>query len=286
VIANLPRWLSARTGLIRSSPACNNKSNPENTVLEIKNNNFVITGAAQGLGEAISIALAKLGANLALIDVNAQRLDQVADLCKQAGAPNCLALTCDVASETSVMRGFAAIEERLGAISGLVNNAGILRDGMLVKVKDGEIVDRLSLQQWQQVIDINLTGVFLCGREAASSMIRSQGPGVIINISSISRAGNIGQSNYAAAKAGVAALSATWARELARYNIRSAAIAPGVFETEMVASLKPEAHQRITSAVPLQRTGQVEELAHTVRFIIENDYFSGRIIELDGGLRL
>jgi 3-oxoacyl-[acyl-carrier protein] reductase len=195
----------------------------ENIVLQIKNNNFVVTGAAQGLGAAISAALARQGAKLA---------------------------------------------------------------GMLVKVKDDEIVDRLSLQQWQQVIDINLTGVFLCGREAAASMIRGAAGGVIINISSISRAGNIGQSNYAAAKAGVAALTTTWARELARYKIRSAAIAPGVFETEMVASMKPEAHQRITSSVPLERTGAVTELAHAVRFIIENDYYSGRILELDGGLRL
>ena len=117
-------------------------------------------------------------------------------------------------------------------------------------------------------------------------MIRNGQGGVIINISSISRAGNIGQSNYAAAKAGVVALSTTWARELARYHIRSNSIAPGVFETEMVASLKPEAHDRITSAVPLQRTGLVEELAHAVEFIIENDYYTGRVMELDGGLRL
>jgi 3-oxoacyl-[acyl-carrier protein] reductase len=254
--------------------------------LQIKNNNFVITGAAQGLGAAISVALASQGAKLALLDVNAERLDQTLQLCQQAGAADCLAFTCDVASETSVERSFAAIEERLGAVAGLINNAGILRDGMLVKVKDGDIVDHLSLEQWQQVIDINLTGVFLCGRAAATSMIRGKKGGVIVNISSISRAGNFGQSNYAAAKAGVAALSATWAQELARYNIRSAAIAPGVFETEMVASLKPEAHERITGAVPLRRTGAVEELAQAVGFIIENDYFSGRILELDGGLRL
>jgi len=254
--------------------------------LEIKNNTFVITGAAQGLGEAIAISLAKQGAKLALLDVNAEQLDQVLARCTEVGAAECFAFTCDVADETSVLRSFAALEERLGTITGLVNNAGILRDALLVKVKEGEIVDRLSLEQWQQVIDINLTGVFLCGREAASSMIRNQQPGVIINISSISRAGNIGQSNYAAAKSGVAALTTTWARELARYQIRCAAIAPGVFETEMVASLKPEAHERITSAVPLQRTGAVEELAHAIRFIIENDYYSGRILELDGGLRL
>ena len=253
--------------------------------MQIENNTFVITGAAQGLGEAISISLARRGARLALLDVNAQRLDQTLDNCKQAGS-DCYAFTCDVSDETSVRRCFTSVEEHLGPIIGLVNNAGILRDGMLVKVKDGEIVDRLSLEQWQQVIDINLTGVFLCGREAATSMIRNESGGVIINISSISRAGNIGQSNYAAAKAGVAALTTTWAGELARYGIRCAAIAPGVFETEMVASLKPEAHERITSAVPLKRTGNVDELAQTVEYLIENDYFSGRILELDGGLRL
>jgi 3-oxoacyl-[acyl-carrier protein] reductase len=215
--------------------------------LQIKNNTFVITGAAQGLGEAISLQLASHGAKLALLDVNAERLDQTLDACKQAGAEG-FAFTCDVANETSVRRCFASIEEHLGAIAGLVNNAGILRDGMLVKVKDGEIVDRMSLEQWQQVIDINLTGVFLCGREAASSMIRNGKGGVIVNISSISRAGHTGQSNYSAAKAGVAALSTTWAQELARYNIRSAAIAPGVFETEMVASLKPHRHGGRTRA--------------------------------------
>ncbi|MCP4392350.1 MAG: SDR family oxidoreductase [Gammaproteobacteria bacterium] len=252
--------------------------------MKIKNKTFVITGAAQGLGEAISLTLAKHGARLALLDVNAERLDQTLAACKQAGA-DCYAFTCDVADETSVRRCFVSIEEHLGPISGLVNNAGILRDGMLVKVKDGEIVDRMSLEQWQSVIDINLTGVFLCGREAATSMIRSGEGGVIINISSISRHGNPGQSNYAAAKAGVTGLCSTWAQELARYNIRSAAIAPGVFETEMVASLKPEAHERLAKLVALRRTGAVEELAHAVEFIIENDYFSGRILELDGGMR-
>ncbi len=253
--------------------------------MQVENETFVITGAAQGLGEAISVTLARHGAKLALLDINAERLDQTLAACRQEGSSS-YAFTCNVADEISVKRCFTSIEEHLGPIAGIVNNAGILRDAMLVKVKEGEIADRMSLEQWQSVIDINLTGVFLCGREAATSMIRNGNGGVIINISSISRAGNAGQSNYAAAKAGVAALTVTWARELARYNIRSAAIAPGVFETEMIASLKPEAHERITGAVPLQRTGTVEELAHAVEFIIENDYFSGRTLELDGGLRL
>ena len=253
--------------------------------MKISDNTFVITGAAQGLGAAIALELADRGARLAILDVNAERLDQTLDACKQKGA-RVFAFTCDVADETSVRRCFVSVEEHLGPISGLVNNAGILRDAMLVKTRDGEVVDRMSLDDWQQVIDINLTGVFLCGREAATSMVRADNGGVIINISSISRAGNIGQSNYAAAKAGVAALTTTWARELARHGIRCAAIAPGVFETEMLASIKDEARARITQAIPLQRTGRLDELTSTIRFIIENDYLSGRVIELDGGLRL
>ena len=253
--------------------------------MQIANNNFVVTGAARGLGEASSLDLAGQGARLAILDVNPDRLNETLERCKQKGV-DAYAYTCDVADETSVRRCFVSIEEHLGPVSGLINNAGILRDAMLVKVKDGEIVDRMSLENWQQVIDINLTGVFLCGREAATSMIRNQTGGIIINISSISRAGNIGQSNYAAAKAGVVALTTTWARELARYGIRSMAIAPGVFETEMVMSMKDDAKERITSAIPLQRTGRLDELANTIRYIIENDYVNGRTLELDGGLRL
>ncbi len=115
--------------------------------MQIKNNTFVVTGAAQGLGEAISLALAERGAKLAILDVNAERLDETLIACQQAGA-ECFAFTCDVSDETSVRRCFVSIEEHLGPIAGLVNNAGILRDAMLVKVKDGEIVDRLSLEQW------------------------------------------------------------------------------------------------------------------------------------------
>ena len=157
---------------------------------------------------------------------------------------------------------------------------------MLVKVKEGEVVSRMSLDVWQSVIDVNLTGVFLCGREAAERMIVSDTRGVIINISSISRAGNTGQSNYAAAKAGVVALSTTCSKELSRYGIRSASIAPGVFETEMVASMKPEAKERFVQMIPAKRTGAVEELAGAVNFIISNDYYTGRVLELDGGLRV
>jgi 3-oxoacyl-[acyl-carrier protein] reductase len=117
-------------------------------------------------------------------------------------------------------------------------------------------------------------------------MIVKGNPGVIINISSISRAGNMGQTNYAAAKAGVAAMATTWAKELARYNIRAAAIAPGFINTEMVAAMKPEAREKLVAGIPLKRMGEPDQIAHAVEFILENDYISGRCFEVDGALRL
>ena len=119
-----------------------------------------------------------------------------------------------------------------------------------MKAKDGEVTGKLSLEQWQAVIDVNLTGVFLCGREAAERMIRGGNGGCIINISSLSRAGNFGQSNYSAAKAGVAALTVVWAKELARHEIRVNAIAPGFIKTEMVASMKPEILEKMAASIP------------------------------------
>jgi 3-oxoacyl-[acyl-carrier protein] reductase len=136
------------------------------------------------------------------------------------------------------------------------------------------------------VIDVNLTGVFLCGREAARCMLESGvEEGVIVNISSIARQGSFGQTNYAAAKAGVVAMAEVWARELARFNIRTGVVAPGTINTDMIAAMKPEARDRLVSSVPLKRLGEPEHIARSVQFIFENDYFTGRVIETDGGLR-
>jgi 3-oxoacyl-[acyl-carrier protein] reductase len=128
--------------------------------------------------------------------------------------------------------------------------------------------------------------VFLCAREAAATMIRLGNEGVILNISSVSRAGNMGQSNYSAAKAGVASMTVTWAKELARHGIRCMAIAPGFISTDMVASMKPEALEKMAKQIPLGRLGTPEEIAATATFIFENDYLTGRVIETDGGIRL
>lgn len=253
--------------------------------MNIQDKVVVVTGGGQGLGLRMSLALAARGARLALVDLNQDKLDDAAQQCKQAGG-DARAYVANIADETQVITLFEKVLEDHGSLNGLINNAGVLRDGMLVKAKDGEIQKKMTLAEWQSVIDVNLTGVFLCAREAAASMIRSGSEGVIINISSVSRAGNVGQTNYSAAKAGVAAMAVTWARELARHGIRCMGIAPGFISTEMVASMKPEALERMTAQIPAGRLGTPDEIADTAVFIFENDYLTGRIIETDGGIRI
>jgi 3-oxoacyl-[acyl-carrier protein] reductase len=144
----------------------------------------------------------------------------------------------------------------------------------------------MSLADWQAVINVNLTGVFLCGRAAAEQMVRAGNGGLIVNISSISRAGNMGQVNYSATKAGVAAMTVTWAKEFARYGIRVNTISPGFIGTEMVRAMKPEALAKLAAMIPAGRIGDPDEIAHTAQFLVENDFVNGRNIEVDGALRL
>ncbi|KJY84686.1 3-ketoacyl-ACP reductase [Vibrio galatheae] len=252
--------------------------------MDLKESVVAITGAGQGLGQMMAVTLAHAGAELALIDVNDDALKQTQDQCHMLGA-KALNYLADVTNEAQVEQTFSDIVTDFGHLDGLVNNAGILRDGMLVKVKNGQ-TSKMSLEQFNSVINVNLTGTFLCGREAALRMIQTERKGLIINISSVARAGNIGQTNYAASKAAVAALATTWAKELAKYGIRAAAIAPGVIKTPMAAQMKPEAITRLESMIPVGRMGETAEIANTVRFMFENDYINGRVIEVDGGIRM
>jgi 3-oxoacyl-[acyl-carrier protein] reductase len=253
--------------------------------MDLKGKTVAVTGAARGIGRALSEQFAACGANLALIDLEAASLQDTRNACLGLGV-QARAYGVSVANESQLIDTFDRIVADFGRFDGIVNNAGILQDALLVKAKDGAVIGKMSLAQWQAVIDVNLTGVFLCGREAAERMVKLRNGGVIINISSISRAGNIGQSNYTAAKAGVASLVVVWARELARYGIRVGGIAPGFTHTTILDSMKPELLQKIVAPVPVGRLGRPEEIAHAARFIFENDFFNGRIIELDGGLRI
>lgn len=246
---------------------------------------IAITGGARGLGLAMARRLGEQGARLALIDTDGDQLDKAVNALLDAGI-SARAFVANVADESSVVQTFEDIRSAMGPLDGLVNNAGILRDGLLVKARDGKVEKTLGLSDWQAVIDVNLTGVFLCGRAAATAMVEDGRNGVIVNISSISRAGNMGQSNYAAAKAGVAALTVTWGKELARYGIRVGAVAPGFIETEMTASMRDDMLEKLTNGVPLRRLGAPADIAETVAFIMTNDYFTARVIEVDGGLRL
>ncbi|GLX79878.1 3-ketoacyl-ACP reductase [Thalassotalea insulae] len=244
---------------------------------------IVITGGGQGLGRAMAVNLAKEGAKLALIDLNEESLKETVALIEQAGSSANYYLA-NVTNEAEVEATFAKISQDFNGIDGLINNAGILRDGMFVKAKDGQVSKKMSLEQFQSVIDVNLTGVFLCGREAAVHMIESGKKGVIINMSSIARGGNMGQTNYAASKAGVVAMTVTWARELGRHGIRVGAIAPGVIRTAMTDAMKPEMRDRLEKMKPVGRLGEADEIAHTVKYIMENEFFTGRVVEIDGGL--
>jgi 3-oxoacyl-[acyl-carrier protein] reductase len=253
--------------------------------MDLRGKTILITGAGRGLGAAMARRLAARGANLALVDLDDSGLAAVRDACRNAGV-RAETYSANVATERDVVGTFDRVVADFGSLDGSIANAGILRDGLLVKAKDTEVTGKLSLEQWQSVIDVNLTGVFLCGREAAERMIRGGNGGCIINISSLSRAGNFGQSNYSAAKAGVAALTVVWAKELARHAIRVNAIAPGFIKTELVASMKQEILDKMAAGIPAGRLGEPDEVAATAEFIFANDYLNGRVLEVDGGQRL
>jgi len=248
--------------------------------MQIKDKTIIVTGASQGLGLAIAQDLHARGAKLALFDLSQEKLNSV---CSQLSGSR--AYICDVADEAQVVSAVQLVAQDFGQIDGLINNAGIVKDGLTVKAKDG-VVSTMSLANWQAVINVNLTGLFLCTREVAAHMAAHQKGGVIVNISSVCRAGNMGQANYSATKAAVAADTVVWAKEFARFGVRVGAVAPGFIATEMVASMKPEALAKMTAGIPLKRLGTPAEVAHSVAFIVENDYFTGRCLDLDGGLRI
>jgi 3-oxoacyl-[acyl-carrier protein] reductase len=253
--------------------------------MQIKDKVVAVTGAARGIGKAIAAAFADEGARIALIDLVPADVEATRAEFAARGV-EVRAYTANVAKEDQVVAALDAVVADFGRLDVMVNNAGIIKDALLLKVKDGAIVSKMTLEQWQAVIDVNLTGVFLCGREAAERMVKLGNGGVIINIASISKAGNAGQSNYSAAKAGVTAMATVWARELARYGIRAASIAPGFTRTDLLAGMPPEMLDKVTQPIPLRRLGLPEEIGHAAVFIAENDYFTGRSVDVDGGLRL
>jgi 3-oxoacyl-[acyl-carrier protein] reductase len=247
--------------------------------MDIVGKNIVITGGARGMGRKFAEDLKIAGAKPFVLDVNQENLDVLKTETGIAGQ------IVDVSSEAAVEAFFEEYTAANGPVDVLINNAGITSDALFIKQKGDEIT-KFPLENWERVININLTGVFLCAREAAFHMVKNKVKGVIVNISSISRSGNLGQTNYSAAKSAVDSMTVTWGKELSRYGIRVGAVAPGYINTEMVAKIRQEVLDKIIEKIPVGRLGEMEEISQSVRFIIDNDFFTGRVIEVDGGMRI
>lgn len=247
----------------------------------------LVTGGASGMGRAFTLALARDGANVALCDLDAAGIDEVVAAGRDLPG-RVVGFEANVTSEQDVTRLISDAREALGGLNALINNAGIFRDGLLVKQdRETGAIKRMSLANWSAVIAVDLTGPFLCAREFAANCIETgTKPAVIVNISSIARHGNVGQTNYSAAKAGLVADTKLWANELARYGIRTGAVAPGFVETPILLGMRPDVLEGMVKGVPLRRVAKPEEIYLAVKFIMECDYFTGRCIDVDGGLSL
>jgi 3-oxoacyl-[acyl-carrier protein] reductase len=255
--------------------------------MQLSEMKIIVTGGAKGMGRHFSTRLAEAGAQVAAGDVDEQGLAELAEA--TANLPGTVhTRRLDVTDETGRADFVTWAHGAMGGLNGLVNNAGILRDGLLVKKdrKTGE-VKVLSTENWQKVIDVNLTGATLMVRDVVAKMVETdQQPGVLVNMSSLARHGNRGQSNYVSAKAALAANTVTWAREFAPFKIRVGAIAPGMIETPMTEGMNPKAREALVAMVPCGRVGQPEDIWQGVKFIIECDYFTGRVLDIDGGLNM
>jgi 3-oxoacyl-[acyl-carrier protein] reductase len=246
--------------------------------MELSDLKVIVTGGAQGMGAHFAARLHEAGARVAVGDVNEAGL--------AALPPGLERRRLDVADEADVAAFVAWAAGRLGGLNALVNNAGIIRDGLLVRRdrQTGEITT-LPRRDWDAVIGVNLTGATLMAREVVATMARAgTRPGVVVNISSVSRHGNRGQSNYVAAKAALAANTVTWAREFAPFGVRVGAVAPGMVETPMTQGMNQKARDALVAAIPVGRIGLPEDIWRAVRFVLECDYFDGRCVDVDGGL--
>ena len=255
--------------------------------MKLEDLKIIVSGGAQGMGRHFAVRLAEAGAQVAVGDVNEVGLAETVEAGKgKRGKIHARRL--DVSSEKDVAEFVAWAHGAMGGLNGLVNNAGILRDGLLVK-KDKETgaVKTLTKEQWDAVIGVNLTGATLLTRDAVAKMVETnQRPGVVVNISSIARHGNRGQSNYTAAKAALAANTVTWSKEFAPFGIRVGAVAPGMIETPMTQGMNQKARDALVAAIPVGRIGVPEDIWLAVRFVLECDYFDGRTIDVDGGLSM
>ena len=246
--------------------------------MKLSNQVALITGGARGIGREIALAFAREGADLALFDVTPEPLAQtVAEL--RALGRRAEGFTVDVTDGKQVDAGVAKVLDKLGRIDILINNAGVTKDGLLIRMEDA---------QWDRVLDINLKGTFLCTRAAARPMLKAR-RGRIVSIASIvGIIGNPGQANYAASKAGIIGLTKAVAKELASRGITVNAIAPGFIKTEMTDALPEEARQRLLGAIPMGALGEPTDVAQAALFLVSDAarYITGHVLVVDGGLAM
>jgi 3-oxoacyl-[acyl-carrier protein] reductase len=244
----------------------------------------IVTGATGGIGLAtVKTLLDEGAAKVGILARNEEKIHKAIESFESAGvASRLVPLLADVRQPEELSKAFEDFIRITDGLDVLVNNAGVLLDGALLSFSFRGL-QRYSLENWQNTIDTNLRGTFLCSQIAVEHMFRKRCKGVIINISSISRQGRAGQTAYSASKGAIASLTYTLAQELAPYGIRCTGIAPGLIDTPMAAIIPEEARKKMLEQVAVHRMGQPEEIAQGVIFCIQNEFFNGRVLELDGG---
>lgn len=246
--------------------------------MRLEGKNALITGAAQGIGKSIALGMAKEGANVAIADVNIESAQSTSQEVSALGVKS-IALKLDVSNQESVINAFKTFTGEFGTLDILINNAGITRDGVLLRMKE---------EDWDAVLNINLKGSFLCSKEAIKIMSK-QRSGKIISISSVvAFMGNPGQANYSSSKAGLIGLTKTIAKEYASRGIRANAVAPGFIQTAMTDVLSNEVKDEMKKAIPLGQFGTPEDVTNAVIFLAskEADYITGQVIHVNGGMYL
>lgn len=247
-------------------------------MLSLNDKVALVTGASRGIGRSIALQLAKSGARVVVnYASNESEAHETARLIKEAGGPDPLVRAFDISDSEAVTNAIASIEKEFGVVDVLVNNAGIVKDGLLLRYKD---------EDWHKVIDTNLSGAFYCSRACARQMIKKRW-GRIINISSVvGECGNAGQVAYVSAKAGLIGMTKALARELASRNVTVNAVTPGYIETEMTMALKAEQREALEREIPLGQVGKPSDIAHAVTFLASDEaaYITGHVLAVNGGM--
>ena len=240
----------------------------------------IVTGGASGFGLGITEALLQQGAKVAVLDISEHALARLAPK-----GDDVMPLHCDVSNPEQIETAVATVFERFETVPILVNNAGIMVSAPLVNIMKRGEERRHSLELWKKVIDVNLNSAFYLTSVVADRLLTQRNKGVVVNIGSISARGNAGQSAYAASKAGLEALSKVWAKELGPLGIRSGVVAPGFFNTSGANdAIEQRLIEKWVDQTPLRRQGEIAEVVSAVMFIIENDFFNGETLSLNGGL--